>query len=205
MLIKSLEAGVFAANCYLASCEVTREGILIDTGAQAAEILRMVQSAQVTVTCIVSTHGHIDHVGAAADVRDALGVPLLIHEADSEMIRHPHDDLGAYFGTVKPAQPDRLLQDGEKLTFGKAVLRVITTPGHSRGSVCLYGEDVLFSGDTLFAGSIGRTDLPGGSFVQIIRSIKEKLLVLPAATVVYPGHGPATTIAEEIKYNPFLR
>ena len=205
MKIKSMEVGSFAANCYLVSCEETGESILIDPGAQAQQILQMVEDAEAKVKYIVHTHGHVDHMGAAADIKKALGVPLLIHDADSELIKNPHDDLGAYFGEVKPVHPDRSLQDREKITFGNAELEIITTPGHSKGSVCLYGETILFSGDTLFSGSIGRTDLPGGSFDEIIRSIKEKLLVLPDDTAVYPGHGPATTIAREKQYNPFLK
>ncbi|HHU30345.1 MAG: MBL fold metallo-hydrolase [Bacillota bacterium] len=206
MQIRCLETGAFAANCYLVSCEQTGEGILIDPGAQAFEILQMVRDAKVKVKFIVNTHGHIDHIGANAEVMQALGVPLYIHEADSDMVRNPRDELGAYKGIAKPVEPGHFLKDGDKLTFGTVTLQVLATPGHSRGSVCLYdGSGVLFTGDTLFAGSIGRTDFPGGSFEEIMRSIKGKLLVLPDDTVVYPGHGPATTVGEEKKYNPFLQ
>ena len=205
MLLYSLETGAFAANCYLAACEKTRRGILIDPGAEAGKILRLVREKDIEVTHIVCTHGHIDHIGAAAAVREALDAPLYIHQADSEMLRHPHDALGFYGDKVEPAEADGFLEDGQELTFGSVTLKVLSTPGHSPGSVCLQGEGELFSGDTLFAGSIGRTDFPGGNFAQIINSIKTKLLVLPEETVVYPGHGPASTIGEEKRYNPFLR
>jgi hydroxyacylglutathione hydrolase len=205
MLLYSLETGAFAANCYLAACEQSRRGILIDPGADAGSIIRLVREKEITVAYLVCTHGHIDHIGAAAAVREALGAPLYIHQADSDMLRHPHDALGFYGDKAEPAQPDGFLEEGCELACGSFTLKVLSTPGHSPGSVCLYGEGVLFSGDTLFAGSIGRTDFPGGDFGQIISSIKTKLLVLPEETVVYPGHGPATTIAEEKRYNPFLR
>jgi len=205
MLLYSLEAGAFAANCYLAACEKTRHGILIDPGAEAERILRMVREKEITVDYIACTHGHIDHIGAAAAVKRALNAPLYIHQADSGMLRHPHDALGFYGDKAEPAEPDGFLEEGGELPFGSVTLKVLSTPGHSPGSICLQGEGILFSGDTLFAGSIGRTDFPGGNFAQIISSIKTKLLVLPEETVVYPGHGPATTIGEEKRYNPFLR
>jgi len=205
--IKSIEVGSFAANCYLVSCEDTKEAVLIDPGAEAKKILQMVAEAGVTVKYVLNTHGHIDHMGADAEVSQALGAPLYIHEGDHLLIQNPRDDLAAYQGVAKPAKADGFLQDGDIIRFGKEELKVLSTPGHSPGSVCFYNEKekVLFSGDTLFAGSIGRTDFPGGSFPQIISSIKEKLLVLPEDTVVLPGHGPASTIGAEKRYNPFLQ
>jgi len=207
LLIKGIEVGSFAANCYLVSCQETKEAVLIDPGAEAKKILQIVKEAGVTVKYVLNTHGHIDHMGADAEVSQALGAPLYIHEGDKALIENPRDDLAAYQGVAKPAKADGFLRDGEIISFGKAQLKVLATPGHSPGSVCFYNEKekVLFSGDTLFAGSIGRTDFPGGSFPQIISSIKEKLLVLPEDTVVLPGHGPATTIAAEKQYNPFLQ
>ncbi|MDW7651740.1 MAG: MBL fold metallo-hydrolase [Bacillota bacterium] len=205
MLVKQIEVGSFAANCYLVACDETREGIIIDPGAQAKQILKMVEDANVTVKYIINTHGHVDHVGANEDVRSALGVPLLIHEADSEMCKKPHASLAAFVGKMKLAEPDRLLTGGDKLTVGTLTVEVIETPGHTLGGITLLVGGALFTGDTLFAGSIGRTDLPGGSFDVIIQSIKEKLLTFPDDTVVYPGHGPQSTIGEEKKYNPFLR
>lgn len=205
MLIRSAEVGSFAANCYLLACDETREGVIIDPGAEAKTILEMVAREKIKVQYIINTHGHIDHVGANEEVRQALGVPLLIHEADGEMCNKPHVSLSAFIGKLRLAVPDRLLTDGEKLSVGNLTLEVIATPGHTKGSSSLLVDGVLFTGDTLFAGSIGRTDFPGGSFEQIIRSIKERLLAFPDNTPVYPGHGPRTTIGEEKRYNPFLR
>ena len=205
MLIRSLEVGSFAANCYLLACEETRHGVIIDPGAEARAILELVASERVKVLYIINTHGHIDHVGANEEIRQAFDVPLLIHEADGEMCKKPHASLSAFIGKLRLAAPDRLLADGEKITVGNLTIEVIATPGHTRGSVSLLANGALFTGDTLFAGSIGRTDFPGGSFEQIIRSIKERLLLFPDDTPVYPGHGPRTTIGEEKRYNPFLR
>jgi glyoxylase-like metal-dependent hydrolase (beta-lactamase superfamily II) len=205
MILERMEVGSFAANCYLIACDETREGIIIDPGAEAKQIMKMVEKANVTVKYIINTHGHVDHVGANEEVRKATGAPILIHEADGEMCKKPHASLAAFVGKVKLAEPDRLLKEGDKITVGNLTIEVIETPGHTLGSVTLVVDGKLFTGDTLFSGSIGRTDLPGGSYEQIIASIKEKLLPFPNETVAYPGHGPETTIADEKQYNPFLR
>lgn len=205
MLLKRMEVGSFAANCYLIACDETREAIVIDPGAEAKHILKMIEDANVKVKYIINTHGHVDHVGANEEVRAALGVPILIHEADGEMCKKPHASLASFIGKAELAQPDRLLTGGDQITVGNLTVDVIETPGHTLGSITLLADGNLFTGDTLFSGSIGRTDLPGGSFDEIIRSIKEKLLTFPDDTVVYPGHGPESTIADEKQYNPFLR
>lgn len=205
MFLRRMEVGSFAANCYLVACDETREGVIIDPGAEAKNILGMVEKEKISVKHIINTHGHVDHVGANEEVRLALDAPILIHEADGEMCKKPHASLAAFVGKVKLAEPDLLLKDGDRIKAGTLEFEVIETPGHTKGSVSLLVNGVLFTGDTLFAGSIGRTDLPGGSFDEIIRSIKEKLLVFPDETVVYPGHGPESTIGDEKKYNPFLR
>jgi glyoxylase-like metal-dependent hydrolase (beta-lactamase superfamily II) len=205
MLLKRREVGSFAANCYLIACEETREGIIIDPGAEPKQILKMVEDAGVTVKYIINTHGHVDHVAANEEVRTATGAPILVHEADGEMCKKPNASLAAFIGKVKLAEPDRLLKEGDEISVGNLTVKVLETPGHTKGSVTLVVDNKLFTGDTLFAGSIGRTDLPGGSFEEIIRSIKEKLLPYPDDTVAYPGHGPETTIGDEKRYNPFLR
>lgn len=205
MLLRRMEVGSFAANCYLLACDETREAVLIDPGADAKRIIKMVEKESVTVRYILNTHGHIDHVGANAEVREAFGATLLIHEADGEMCKKPHASLAAFMGAKTLAEPDRLLKGGDELKVGNLIIEVIETPGHTEGSVTFLADGKLFTGDTLFAGSIGRTDFPGGSFEQIIRSIKEKLFVFPDDTVAYPGHGPETTIGDEKKFNPFLR
>lgn len=205
LLIRSRETGSLGANCYLVACEQTRQGMLIDPGADAAQIIAMVNEAEITIKYIVNTHGHVDHVGANAEVRQAFAAPIVIHEADGQLYRKPKESLTLFFGDAKLAKPDQLVKDGDQLQLGRLTATVLATPGHTKGSICLQLEDVVFSGDTLFTGSIGRTDFPGGSAQEIITSIKEKLLVLPPDTVVYPGHGPQTTIGQEKAHNPFLR
>ena len=205
MLLWRREVGSFAANCYLIACSETKEGIVIDPGAEAKQILKMVEDAAVTVKYIVNTHGHFDHVGANAEVRQATGAPILINEADREMSSKPPASLSVFVGKLQFVEPDRFIREGDKLTVGNQQVDVIATPGHTKGSVSLLADGKLFTGDTLFSGSVGRTDLPGGSHGELIYSIKEKLLIFPGETIVYPGHGPETTIADEKKYNPFLR
>ncbi|HZK25716.1 MAG TPA: MBL fold metallo-hydrolase [Oscillospiraceae bacterium] len=204
LLIRSRETGSLGANCYLVACEQTRLGLLIDPGADAAQIIEMVQEAGITIKYIVNTHGHVDHVGANAAVREAFAAPIVIHTADSQLYRRPKESLTLFFGDAELAEADQLVQDGDQLQVGQLAVTVLATPGHTKGSICLLVGDALFSGDTLFAGSIGRTDFPGGSASEIITSIKEKLLVLPPTTKVYPGHGPQTTIGTEKAHNPFL-
>jgi len=205
LLLRKMEVGPFAANCYLAACERTREAVIIDPGADAHRITGQVAKDGVQVRYIINTHGHVDHVGANEEVRQALSVPVLIHEADAGMCKKPHASLSAFVGKLKLAEPDTMLKGGDKITVGDLTFLVIETPGHTKGCVTLALPGVLFTGDTLFAGSIGRTDLPGGSFREIISSIKEKLLTFPDDTVVYPGHGPQSTIGEEKRHNVFLR
>jgi glyoxylase-like metal-dependent hydrolase (beta-lactamase superfamily II) len=151
------------------------------------------------------THGHTDHIGALAFVQEATGAAVLIHTADAAMLTGPAKNIPFLGGTKKQSKAaDRLLQEGDLIEVGKISIKVIHTPGHTPGGICLAIDNILFTGDTLFAGSIGRTDFPGGSHRQLIESIKKKLLAFPPETIVYPGHGPATTIGEEKKYNPFL-
>lgn len=202
MNVQRLVVSMFATNCYLVGCPETREGIVIDPGAEGKRILIEIEKSGLNITEIVNTHGHIDHTGANGRLKEALRVPLSLPEKDLDTYRNPGFGLGFIFG--KPISPDRLLKEGEQISFGKQRLTVIDTPGHTRGAISLYGSGVVFTGDALFAGSIGRTDLAGGSFDLLIKAIKEKLLVLPPRTVVYPGHGPATTIEAEARSNSFL-
>ena len=202
MHVQTLVVSMFATNCYLVSCRETGEGIVIDPGADGKRILLEIEKSGLNITAIVNTHGHIDHTGANGRLKEALRVPLLLPEKDQDTYRNPGFGLKLIFG--RPTPPDRLLQEGEQLSVGKQRLAVMETPGHTKGSISLYGAGVVFTGDALFAGSIGRTDLAGGSHEQLIRSIKERLLALPSQTVVYPGHGPATTVGVEARSNPFL-
>lgn len=202
MNVQILVVSMFATNCYLVSCSETREGIVIDPGAEGKRILLEIEKSGLTITEIINTHGHIDHTGANSRLKEALRVPLSLPEKELDSYRNPGWGLGLIFG--KPTPPDRLLKEGEQVSFGKQRLTVVETPGHTRGGISLYGSGAVFTGDTLFAGSIGRTDLAGGSSDALISAIKEKLLILPPRTVVYPGHGPASTIETEARSNPFL-
>ncbi|MDP3880127.1 MAG: MBL fold metallo-hydrolase [Dehalococcoidales bacterium] len=206
MIIEKLEVGAYAANCYIVSDGTSREGIVIDPGAEAGRILRRVKDMGLNIKAIVLTHGHIDHVGAVQEVKEATGAEVAIH-ADDAGILQTSSPLSAMLGipVEMSAPPDRLLEDGDSLTAGKLLLSVIHTPGHTPGGICLLAEQSVFTGDTLFNSSIGRTDLGGGSYDQLIGAIQSKLMTLPDDTAVYPGHGPETTIEAERRLNPFLR
>ena len=205
MILRVLELGSFAANCYIAACAETKEGVIIDPGAEGKQILRVIEDEEIKIKYIINTHGHIDHVGANAEVKESTGAPLLIHRDDGDMCRKPHASLSIFAGKAKLSEPDRLLEEGDIIEVGKLKFEVLHTPGHTRGGISLKAENTIFSGDTLFRESIGRTDLPGGSYRQIISSIKEKILPYPDDTLIYPGHGPATTVGEEKATNPFLK
>ena len=204
MKIKSLVVGPVAANCYILS-DATGEGAVIDPGGDAAAILDYIKQEKIKVKVILNTHGHSDHIAANDEVRDATGAPLYIHPADMNMLIDPRANLSVFMGEVVTSRPaEYRLEEGDTVRFGTSELKVLHTPGHSPGGVCLIGDSVVFSGDTLFAESVGRTDFPGGSTEQLIQEIKEKLMPLPDDTLVYPGHGPATTIGWERQYNPYI-
>ncbi len=207
MIVETLVVGSFAANCYIVGSPSTGKGMIIDPGADARTILQSVEKMGLSVSLIVVTHAHIDHVGAVLEVREKTRAQFAIHEAEKGlMLAGPMrmlTNLG--LSPVKsPPRPDRLLKDGDRLDIGDLQFEVLYTPGHSSGGLCLLGQGVVFSGDTLFRLGIGRTDFPGCSHQRLIESIDEKLMVLPDETVVYPGHGPPTTIGDERRENPFL-
>jgi hydroxyacylglutathione hydrolase len=207
MILKMLVVGPFASNCYIVGSESTKNGLIIDPGAEAKQILKTVNELGLTISLIVITHAHIDHVGALAPVKEATGAKFAIHEAEAGaglgmFSRMLSSMTGGSFS--QPPKPDRLLKDGDSIEVGDLKFKVLHTPGHSPGGISLYGHGILFSGDTLFNYGIGRTDFPGCSYEQIMDSIKNKLMKLPDETVVYPGHGPSTTIGEEKRGNPFL-
>ncbi|NLC10801.1 MAG: MBL fold metallo-hydrolase [Firmicutes bacterium] len=206
MLIECLEVGAFAANCYLVACPETKEAVVIDPGAEGERINNRIVELGLKIKYIINTHGHVDHIGANGEVKEKTGVPLLIHQHDAAMCENPESSLLLFAGgKSKLCPPDRTLKEGDEIKVGSLTLKVLETPGHTRGSICLLVEDALFSGDTIFAGSIGRTDLPGGSYSQIIDSLMNKIVPLPDKTKIYPGHGPATTVEREKAYNPFLQ
>ncbi len=206
MIIKKLVVGPFSSNCYIIGSESNKEGLIIDPGADADEILKNVKDLELKVKFIVLTHGHIDHTGALKEVKDATEAEVAIHADDAKSLQEGKS-LSAMFGLSypPPPPPDQLLKDGDSIDISDLHFLVLHTPGHSPGGICLLGHGVVFSGDTLFNYGIGRYDLPGGNYNQLMNGIHTKLMTLPDNTIVYPGHGPETTIGAERQGNPFLR
>jgi glyoxylase-like metal-dependent hydrolase (beta-lactamase superfamily II) len=208
MILESFPVGPLHCNCTILGDEVTREAIVVDPGDNIPEILSRLQKHGLTLRQIVITHAHIDHVGGAVQLKRATGAPVFLNQKDLGLLSAMEIQAG-WIGVPTPevAPPDASAEDG--LAVGLAALpgEVIHTPGHTPGSICLLfqKQNLLLAGDTLFAGSIGRTDLPGGDGRQILRSLRERLLVLPETTRVLPGHGPETSIGEERQSNPFLQ
>ncbi len=207
MILMGMEISAMGQNCYIVGCEETREVAVIDPGGNAAGILDLLKKHDLKAVYIINTHGHIDHIGGNQGVKEATGAKILIHEADAPMLGSSASNLASLMGAKVTSPPaDQFLKDGDIIKIGNTVeLEVIHTPGHSPGGICLKTGDIIFVGDTLFQGSIGRTDFPGGSYPQLIKMIKEKLLRYGDEVVAYPGHGPATTIGFERKHNPFLQ
>lgn len=193
-------------NCYIFGCQEHKSCAVIDPGDSANRIMETVSSRGYKVSLIINTHAHADHTGANGKLRDLTSAKIHIHEADAGILTHPSmSDMSIYLG-IDPSPPaDVLIKDGASLAVCPCVsLRVIHTPGHSPGGICLLHDKTLFTGDTLFRFSVGRSDLPGGHGATLIKSITENLFVLPDDVTAYPGHGEPTTIGDEKKYNPFL-
>lgn len=192
------------ANCFIVGCEKTRKAAVIDPGDESSRILMKLAEQKLTVEYIINTHGHFDHVGANRKMKEATGARLVIHPLDQPMLNHLAETSAAFGMSVENSPPpDQTVQDGDTLSFGEITLNVLHTPGHTPGGICLHTDGVVFVGDTLFAGSIGRTDFPGGDFDTLIASIRNKLFPLGDRVIVYTGHGPETTIGREKRYNPF--
>ncbi|HEY3309565.1 MAG TPA: MBL fold metallo-hydrolase [Desulfuromonadaceae bacterium] len=207
MIFEIVVVGPLEVNCFILGCKETGEGIVVDAGGDADKILTVVQNHDLTIKQVISTHGHFDHIGANRSLIERFSASYRIHEADVHMLERAADVARAYGmrGDNSPP-PDAFLEDGMEIALGKVRIKVLHTPGHTQGGCCLYMEDEkkIITGDTLFADSIGRTDLPGGSHQQLLDSIRTKLFTLPADVVAYPGHGPQTTIGHEKANNPYF-
>lgn len=205
MRIQHFTIGPLETNAYLVVDEGSRQALIIDPGLESEGIYGVIRDERLELSAIVNTHGHFDHVCGNAFYKAKTGAPVLLHREDVAMMRRAAEQALTFgFQVPTPPPPDRLLTEGDEVVIGGSRLRVLHTPGHTLGGICLTREGIVFVGDTLYAGSIGRTDLPGGSYDVLIASIRSQLLSLPDETTVYPGHGPPTTIGEERVHNPFL-
>ncbi len=206
MIVETVTAGPAQTNCYLVGCEQTRSAVVIDPGWGASAILQAARSAELTIELILLTHGHFDHIGAVADLKDATAAPIAVHAREIDWL-HANGGAEAFGFKIRSVpQPERLLAHGEQIELGTLAFETRYVPGHTQGHVAFieHQQRTAFVGDVLFAGSIGRTDLPGGDYDTLIASITEQLMSLPDDYRVFPGHGLPTTIGAERQTNPFL-
>lgn len=205
MIIKDLTLGPIMANCYIVGCDETKEAVVIDPGDEADKILMSLAESALTVKYIINTHGHFDHVSANKRMKDVTGADLLIHVLDAPMLKQLSTSAGAWgLAAEDSPPPDRTLDEGDIVDFGNISLNVLHTPGHTLGGISLYADSAVFVGDTLFAGSVGRTDFPGGDFSTLRESIHNKLFTLADDVTVYPGHMGPTSIGREKRSNPYV-
>ena len=205
MIIKQLTVGPIMANCFILGCEDTLQAAVIDPGDEADRILQVLAGDKLTVTQIINTHGHFDHVSANKPMKGATGAPISIHPLDAPMLTTLSRSAAAWGLSAEDSpEPDKTIEDGDTISVGNLAIKVLHTPGHTPGGVSLLVAEAVFVGDTLFQGSIGRTDFPGGDFETLRDSIHNKLFTLDEKTTVYPGHNQPTTIGHEKRSNPFV-
>lgn len=205
VIIKGMPVGPIMANCFIIGCEETKLAAVIDPGDEASEILKALAEEKLSLQYIINTHGHFDHVGANKKLKEVTGAEILIHSKDAPMLSKLSVTAAAFgLRAENSPGPDREVSDGDIISFGKVTLKVIHTPGHTPGGISILTGNHLFSGDTLFAGSIGRTDLPGGDYETLISTIRKKIFTLDEKVIVHPGHGPDTRISDEKIHNPFV-
>jgi hydroxyacylglutathione hydrolase len=205
LIIKGLVVGPLMANCFIFGCDETKEAVVIDPGGDADRILFSLEDSGLKVKYIINTHGHFDHVSANGKIKDATGADILIHPLDASMLGSLSTNAALFGISVENSPPcDQTIEEGDTVSFGKITLKVIHTPGHTPGGISLYTDKIVFVGDTLFAGSIGRTDFPGGDFNTLISSIRTKLFKMDDDVRVLSGHGPETSIGSEKRFNPFV-
>ena len=210
MIIDTLILGAYETNCYiLRSSDAAKDCLVVDPGLEAGPLIDFLRDRELNPVAVILTHGHIDHIAGLAALRNQFpDIKVYIHKLDAKMLTDSYTNLSAMHGMAFVAEPeDVALNEPDTIDLAGVKLRVLHTPGHTPGGICLYSQDekVAFVGDTLFAGSIGRTDFPGGSESQLLSGVKEKLFTLPGETKAYPGHGPAATIANEKAHNPFFQ
>ncbi|MFQ6109933.1 MAG: MBL fold metallo-hydrolase [Candidatus Aminicenantales bacterium] len=206
MKFESVIVGPLETNCYLVYCPESLECAVVDPGAEPSKIFRLIAEMGLHPVTLLNTHGHIDHIGANRDIKDRFDIPLLIHRLDEPMLKSVlQSELSFFMGAKSSPSPDEYLEDGGQIKIGLSSLKVIHTPGHSPGSVSFLGDGFLLSGDTLFNGGVGRTDLPGGSWSELEKSIRDRILNMPDEMTVLPGHGPSTTVGQEKRFNPFIQ
>ncbi len=205
LIIKTLAVGPIQANCYILGCEETLEAAVIDPGDEGDRILMSLAESKLNLKYIINTHGHFDHVGANKRLKDVTDAQILIHPLDAPMLNHLSASAASWgLSTEDSPPPDRKIEETDTVTFGNITLNTIHTPGHTPGGISLHTDGYVFVGDTLFAGSVGRTDFPGGDMGTLTASIKNKLFVLEDSVAVFPGHMGNTTIGQERRFNPFV-
>ena len=204
MIIKKIAVGPLQENCYIAADEKTKKAIVIDPGDEPDRILEVIRDNNFEISAVILTHAHFDHVGAAGDIKRATGAKVFINDGDMELYKGVRDQAAFWGYEVDDLpEPDGFIKEGDEVSAGELTFKILNTPGHSPGGICLYGEGTLFSGDTIFQGSVGRTDFYGGDMTKLKESFK-RILGLPEDTIILSGHGPETTIGREKRENFFI-